>query len=141
MTLSRLFVYGTLRGDLSHEMSMALAQRASLLGEGAVQGQLFNLGTYPGLVLSDRAQDVVKGEVYEIAPERLQATLNLLDEYEGLGPLDPEPHEYRREAVRVALSSGELVDAWAYVLNQTTQGLPRIPSGDFREWRDAHPVS
>jgi gamma-glutamylcyclotransferase (GGCT)/AIG2-like uncharacterized protein YtfP len=141
MTLSRIFVYGTLRGDLSHEMSLALAQRASLLGEGTVQGQLFSLGAYPGLVLSDRLHDVVKGEVYEIAPDRIEGTLALLDEYEGLGPSEPEPHEYRREAVPVTISGAETIEAWAYVLNQPTQGLPQIPSGDFREWRDAHRVA
>jgi gamma-glutamylcyclotransferase (GGCT)/AIG2-like uncharacterized protein YtfP len=141
MTLSRLFVYGTLRGDLSHEMSRALAQRAARLGEGTVHGQLFNLGEYPGLVLSDRTHDLVKGEIYDIAPDRLEATLSLLDEYEGLGPSEPEPHEYRREVVRVTISGGETTEAWAYVLNQPTQGLPQIPSGDFREWRDAHRVA
>jgi gamma-glutamylcyclotransferase (GGCT)/AIG2-like uncharacterized protein YtfP len=114
-------------------MNRVLRLDAEFVGKGAVRGQLFSLGAYPGLMPSDNAADWVKGEVYEIAPRAFEDTLATLDQYEGITASEPEPHEYRREVVKVRLANGETT-AWAYVLNRPPQG-PRIPSGDFLEWQ------
>src|SRR5260370_574313 len=97
MTTLFLFVYGTLRRLHGHEMQALLERNAEFLSEGIVQGQLFNLGHYPGLVLSTDPSDRTIGEVYRLEESRMDHTLRELDDYEGIGPNDPEPHEYRRE--------------------------------------------
>lgn len=130
-----LFVYGTLREDAGHEMFRVLAQNASLLSDATVRGSLYSLGEYPALVADEEVRSTVHGEVYQLDDRSLDRTLALLDDYEGLAPSDPEPHEYRRELVWATLPNGRRIRAWAYVFNRPVDGLARIESGDFAEWR------
>lgn len=127
---TRLFVYGTLRRDPRHEMFHVLAKTAHFLGEARVPGRLYDLGAYPGMSLSNGG-GFVKGEIYEVNPIRWVDVIQQLDEYEGCSNDDPEPHEYRRQIVEAKLSSGESMDAWAYVLNRSSHGLREIASGDY----------
>ena len=130
-----LFVYGTLRQDPSHEMFHLLAKHARYLGEARVPGRLFDLGAYPGMVWPDERRSVV-GEVYEIDPAEWDRVIERLDEYEGCGPSDPLPHEYRREIVNTRLSNGTGLNAWAYVLNRPPSETREIRSGDYLAWRE-----
>lgn len=132
-----LFVYGTLRDDPRHDMFHVLARSATFIGDGRVNAQLFDLGAYPGIVLSQSPGDVVRGELYRLKPEEVAAILTLLDDYEGLGPDDPQPHEYKREVVRVLLPNGRAISAWAYVLAHKKTSYPRIPAEDYLEWKVA----
>lgn len=129
-----LFVYGTLREDAGHEMYNVLARHALLVDVATVRGELYSLGEYPGLVPRQDTTDLIKGELYEIRTDALEYTLSVLDDYEGLGPGDPLPHEYRRELVPVTLDDGRQLDAWAYVVSRSLEGLGRIHSGNFAEW-------
>jgi gamma-glutamylcyclotransferase (GGCT)/AIG2-like uncharacterized protein YtfP len=130
-----LFVYGTLREDMGHEMYHLLARDASFVGEATVAGTLYDLGRYPGLIPNGDAEGTVKGEVYRIHDGVLDHTLETLDEYEGIGPEDPMPHEYRREIVSTSLDDGRRLEAWAYILNRPPKGLREIHSGDYRQFR------
>jgi gamma-glutamylcyclotransferase (GGCT)/AIG2-like uncharacterized protein YtfP len=80
-------------------------------------------------VLSDDADAWVRGEVYELPDAR--RSLELLDEYEGCGPNDPKPHRFERVATEARLDSGEQVRTWIYVFRDSTDGAPRIGSGDW----------
>ena len=133
--LNHLFVYGTLRAGHRHAMYDLLVRNAAFLGKGTIQGRLYNLGEYPGIVLSQTASELVQGETYTLLPENQEETLKLLDDYEGIGSSYPLPHEYKRALVAVTLSSGAKVQAWAYILNIETDGLERIISGDYIDWR------
>jgi gamma-glutamylcyclotransferase (GGCT)/AIG2-like uncharacterized protein YtfP len=66
-----------------------------------------------------------------VHPQHWTNVIQQLDEYEGCSDRDPEPHEYRRELVKVELPSDEPVDAWAYVLNRNPHNLREIASGDY----------
>jgi gamma-glutamylcyclotransferase (GGCT)/AIG2-like uncharacterized protein YtfP len=130
-----LFVYGTLRRDMRHEMAGLLSRHARFLGEGVVGGKLYDLGDYPGMTYPDDGQ--VRGEIYAVDGPGWRALISRLDEYEGCAPSTPEPHEYRREVVKASLANGTLVDAWAYVLNQRPDSSREIPSGDYLARRAA----
>ena len=132
-----LFVYGTLREDVGHDMFRIVAANASRFGNATVCGSLYSLGDYPALVPNADASHVVKGELYRLHDATVQRTLDVLDEYEGLGPEEREPHAYRRELVSATLRDGRRYNAWAYVLNRSIEGLRRIESGDFAEWRQS----
>jgi gamma-glutamylcyclotransferase (GGCT)/AIG2-like uncharacterized protein YtfP len=127
---TRLFVYGTLRSDPSHEMFHILARHAKFLGEAHVAGRLFDLGEYPGMVLQPN-DNHVKGELYDVRPDHWNEVIEQLDRYEGCTDADPHPHEYRREMVQAELANGRRVDAWAYVLARPVAGLSEITSGDY----------
>jgi gamma-glutamylcyclotransferase (GGCT)/AIG2-like uncharacterized protein YtfP len=84
---------------------------------------------YPGLVLSENADERVFGELY-----RLRAVEDLLrefDMYEACGEGFPEPTQYVRRTLSVTLADGGLTDAWTYIYNWPVDGLARIDSGRF----------
>jgi gamma-glutamylcyclotransferase (GGCT)/AIG2-like uncharacterized protein YtfP len=137
MTSTVIFVYGTLRRDLSHEMFHLLAKHARYMGDATVSGRLFDLGDYPGMIPSEDRSKVV-GELYEIDQAKWHDVVTRLDKYEGCSSDDPEPHEYRRELVNARLHSGDVVAAWAYVLNGRPAKDQEIKSGDYLSWRAAN---
>ena len=119
---THLFVYGTLRRKYLGETQRALLKHTSFVSEGTVPGQRFALGSYFALVPSP-GDDVVAGEVLSISPPHLQATLDALDEYEGVS--DPgRPSDYRRDIVTVRIAD-RTIEAWSYVLNRPPEGLTR----------------
>lgn len=127
MSLPHLFVYGTLRPAAAGRFAQQLLARASYLGTVHMSGALYIVGQhYPGFVPGPSGQ--VTGELYVLHDPKV---LNELDEYEGCGAGDAEPHEFVRSQGKVTLSSGEQIDAWYYRYNWPVQEEQRIPSGDF----------
>jgi gamma-glutamylcyclotransferase (GGCT)/AIG2-like uncharacterized protein YtfP len=131
MTSDRLFVYGTLMCGFDHPVAQLLSRSADFIGEAHCQGRLYLVKHYPGLVLSDDAQDVVSGELYRLrAPTEL---LREFDMYEACGEGFAEPTEYIRRMLAVTLDDGTATDAWTYLYNWPVAHLPRIASGRFME--------
>ena len=131
MISDRLFVYGTLMRGFDHPMAKLLSRSADFLGEAQCRGRLYLIKHYPGLVLSDHADDIVFGELY-----RLRARDELLGEfdmYEACGPGFKPPTEYLREMLNVTLGDGTVSEAWTYVYNWPVTNLPQIASGKFLE--------
>jgi gamma-glutamylcyclotransferase (GGCT)/AIG2-like uncharacterized protein YtfP len=131
-----LFVYGTLREDPRHHMYRVLARSSVFVGDGFVNARLFDLGGYPGMALAGSPDERVVGELYRLKRTDAHEVLSTLDEYEGLGPGDPRPHEYRREVVDVRLNDGRTIPAWAYILTEGNPPYPRIPAEDYLKWRE-----
>jgi gamma-glutamylcyclotransferase (GGCT)/AIG2-like uncharacterized protein YtfP len=130
-----LFVYGTLRRDSRKVINPMLARDSTYVGDGRIHGELYDLGTYPGVFLSEGCSDVVIGEVYALTSHRASRTWQELDHYEGCGPDDPEPHEYRRQQIHVFLNDGTEVDASAYILTSLAPAAVRVPDGDYQTRR------
>ena len=130
-----LFVYGTLRKDSRNVINPMLARDSTYVGDGHIQGELYDLGTYPGVFLNGGFSDMVMGEVYALNSHRASITWDVLDKYEGCGPTNPEPHEYRRQKVHVFLNDGTEVDASAYILTRVPPRAVRVPGGDYSTWR------
>jgi gamma-glutamylcyclotransferase (GGCT)/AIG2-like uncharacterized protein YtfP len=131
MNSDRLFVYGTLMRGFDHPMAMLLSRAADFIGEARCQGRLYRVKHYPGLVLSDDADDVVFGEVYRLRqPKEL---LREFDMYEACGEGFAEPPEYIRQLLPVTSGDGAVSEAWTYIYNWPIAHLPRIASGRFVE--------
>jgi gamma-glutamylcyclotransferase (GGCT)/AIG2-like uncharacterized protein YtfP len=131
MTSDRLFVYGTLMCGFDHPVAQLLSRSADFIGEAHCQGRLYLVKHYPGLVLSDDAQDVVCGELYRLrAPAEL---LREFDMYEACGEGFAAPTEYIRQMLVVMRDDGTATDAWTYLYNWPVAHLPRIASGRFME--------
>jgi gamma-glutamylcyclotransferase (GGCT)/AIG2-like uncharacterized protein YtfP len=131
MTSDRLFVYGTLMRNFDHPMAQLLSRSAEFIGEACCRGRLYRVKHYPGMVLSDAADDIVFGELYRLAQP--QALLREFDMYEACGEGFAEPTEYIRRMLEVALQDGAAVEAWTYIYNWPVAHLPRIASGRFLE--------
>ena len=131
MISDRLFVYGTLMRGFDHPMAKLLSRSADFLGPARCRGRLYLVKHYPGLVLSDDPADIVFGELY-----RLRARDELLHEfdmYEACGENFPQPTEYIRAMLPIALDDGSAAEAWTYIYNWPVTKLPRIASGKFLE--------
>lgn len=130
-----LFVYGTLlsaaHGDMGREERVRLQHESLSTATASVSGRIYDLGRYPGLVLSNAAGEIVYGEVVELRDPRL--SLPWLDAYEGIVPGEDESHPYTRLVVRANAGPRRNGPAWAYVYRQSLSGKPVIASG---RWLD-----
>lgn len=124
-----LFTYGTLMRSSGHPMAKKLQGESRLVDYGSIPGKLYLLGSYPGLVRSSEPGDRVYGEVIRLTtPAR---SLGWMDDYEGCGLSDPEPHAYERVIVPVMLQSGGQLDAWVYIYKLSVLSAELIPDGCF----------
>ena len=122
-----LFVYGTLMSGAGHRMGARLQREARLVGPARIQGRLYDLGTYPGLVETGPADGEVHGEVFElIDPAR---SFRWLDAYEGIVPGREARSEYARVERLVRLEDGRELTAWVYIYQAPVHGRPVIESG------------
>src|SRR5262252_6148447 len=101
MISDRLFVYGTLMRGFDHPMARLLSANADYLGKARCCGRLYLIKHYPGLVLSDDADDVVHGELYHLRAR--DELLREFDMYEACGEGFVQPTEYLRTLLRVSL--------------------------------------
>lgn len=115
-----LFVYGTLRRRSRHPLARLLAENAEWLGFAYFCGLLFDIGSYPGAVLSGDPAHRVRGEVYQLKDPA--TILPLLDRYEEFGEEFPEPNEFIRSRQPVRFKGGAL-KAWIYLYNLPTDHL------------------
>lgn len=109
-----LFVYGTLKRKPNAE-SHELLSGAIWIGRARIQGELYQLDGYPGLLPDSTAKNWVYGEVYLLADS--DEVFKRLDEYEECSLRDVRPHEYSRQKCRVILDLGRVIQAWVYLLN------------------------
>jgi gamma-glutamylcyclotransferase (GGCT)/AIG2-like uncharacterized protein YtfP len=136
MNSDRLFVYGTLMRGFDHPMAQLLSRSADFIGEARCRGRLYLVKHYPGMVLSDAAEDIVIGELYRL--KQPDALLREFDMYEACGEGFAEPTEYIRRLLPVTLGDGttgeaQTAEAWTYLYNWPVAHLPRIASGRFME--------
>ena len=112
---SLVFVYGTLRRGGSNNFRM---DDFRWIGPAAVNGHLYEVSWYPGLVLDQNAGEVI-GDLYEVPEEGLAA----LDDFEG--------SEYRRVRTMIQNAEDEAESAWIWEWNKPTEGLQPVPGGDW----------
>ncbi len=122
-----LFVYGTLLASAGHAMGARLRRQASLVGEASIQGKLFRIAHYPGLIECSDPQERVHGEVYALTAPAV--ALKWLDAYEGIEPGAPDRNEYERVERPVRLASGEHITAWVYLYRKDVAPFRLIPDG------------
>ena len=139
-----VFVYGTLRRGEQRDINL-LKPAPRWVGRASVEGVLYDLGDYPGLVLGidqHPGEKNVRGEVYEINAELER----LLDEIEGVAP---RPNgEYAKRELLVQLTSagtsdesrlGHAVPCLVYeVTQERVAGRAVISGGDWVDYRLQH---
>ena len=116
MTKTKVFVYGTLKkGGHFHDV----LRGSHFIGEGAVEGRLYNMGTFPGLV---QEEGKVKGELYELGSE---VPLERLDHLEGFFAESPHKSLFVRKQRKIEVGGKEHL-AWVYYFNMDISGKERI---------------
>jgi gamma-glutamylcyclotransferase (GGCT)/AIG2-like uncharacterized protein YtfP len=116
-----VFVYGTLRRGSARAMSIRFPN-SKFIAEAKVNGSLYDLGAYPGLLLNESSSSVT-GEVYEVDDE----ILNKLDDFEASS-------NYLRKQVEISID-GQRKACWVYEPNLEFYSLRTpITSGDWIEY-------
>jgi gamma-glutamylcyclotransferase (GGCT)/AIG2-like uncharacterized protein YtfP len=116
-----VFVYGTLRGSGARAMSLRFPD-SRFIADAKVNGSLYDLGAYPGLLLNE-SNSLVVGEVYEVDDE----ILNRLDDVEASS-------DYERKQVEVSLGTHSRT-CWIYEPNpESCSHRTTIASGDWIEY-------
>ncbi|WP_035462493.1 gamma-glutamylcyclotransferase family protein [Alicyclobacillus macrosporangiidus] len=114
-----VFVYGTLRKGQSNRRVMK-PHLVRELGEGVIQGEMYDLGAYPAVSLNGGG--IVVGEWVEVTDDGLAA----LDKLEGY------PRFYGRTVVKDLNGAAE---GWVYhMTGRIPAGVPRVESGDWVAW-------
>jgi gamma-glutamylcyclotransferase (GGCT)/AIG2-like uncharacterized protein YtfP len=129
MASDLLFVYGTLMRGFDNPMAQLLTRSADYLGPATCRGRLYRVKHYPGLVLSDAADDLVHGELYRL--RHVEEMLREFDMYEACGEGFAEPTQYVRKMLPVIGEDGGAIEAWTYIYNWPVAQLARIESGRF----------
>ena len=127
-----LFSYGTL---IPHHAPAEVASTVKLLrrvGRGSVRGRLYDLGDYPGAVLS-RTGPVIAGQVFELPED--PDVLRRLDEYEGFDPSHPQGSLFVRMKWPVTLRNGKKMSCWVYAYNRRPNRARTITGGDYSKQR------
>lgn len=132
-----LFVYGTLRRGCAYPMARRLALHARYLGVARVNGRLYRIAHYPGLLLSAHADEWVKGDLYDLSGA--PALLAQLDRYEGLGRGRRQSTEYARVVTTVWMADHTRQTAWLYLYRKSPQRRKWLVSGDFQRQRRRPP--
>lgn len=122
-----VFAYGTLRAQ-THRGDL-LARFGEYIGTGSIQGRLYEIAGYPGVVAADNPSAQVLGEVYRLRQPRI--AWPQIDRYEGCAVDSPMPHEFERELTPVVMSDGRQVRAWVYFYQRDVISLRQIFSGDY----------
>ena len=137
-----VFVYGTLRRGEQRDITF-LRPAPQWVGSASVQGVLYDLGAYPGVVLGGPGR--VLGEVYRIGPQLERQ----LDEIEEVWP--HQSGEYLKREVQVQVQVQVLMDSPALEAASSTRlrlaclvyeiavrpdhHRPVITSGDWVKYR------
>jgi gamma-glutamylcyclotransferase (GGCT)/AIG2-like uncharacterized protein YtfP len=122
-----LFVYGSLLARAGHPMGGRLAREAHLIGEAYLQGRLYRVSSYPGLVEGTSSRERVYGEVYALN-DPVRALL-WLDAYEGVAEGGAQGSDYARAERTARLAFGGEVRVWVYLYRGDVSGLTIVPGG------------
>ncbi len=114
---------------IRHPMHRIIEAHASMIGRATLQGRLYDLGAYPGVVPSEDPGERVQGEAYLIRNEG--ALLTPLDAYEGYRP-EEEGSLYRRVEAPITFAEGHQLVAWVYCYNGSIEGKHWIVDGRYR---------
>lgn len=107
-------------------MARWLRKSARHVGPAMIEGMLYQVADYPGLVPGREGS--VRGDLFAL--DDAAAVLAVLDDYEECTALHPRPHEYRREKRVIQTVDGPL-EAWVYIYAYNVSGFSHIAGGDF----------
>lgn len=129
----QLFVYGSLLSGFRSPAYEYISRYFTLVGEAKVKGELFDMGTYPAAMPTQK-EKFIHGELYRIKHENeFSWAIGQLDDYEGVKVESDEVQLYRRDLADVYLND-QVTQAWIYWFNADVSGMPMIASGDIMEY-------
>lgn len=133
MTKTYLFAYGTLLPSHARPEIAPVIRRLKPIGRGSARGRLYDLGEYPGAVLS-KTGPAISGHIFELPED--PGLLKRLDDYEGFDPAHPDGSIFVRQEWPVTAAGGKWLVCWVYVYNRHVGSAPGIVGGDFSKLKN-----
>jgi gamma-glutamylcyclotransferase (GGCT)/AIG2-like uncharacterized protein YtfP len=96
---------------------------------------LYDLGEYPGAIVTPASKSLIRGEVFELPAT--PATLRALDEYEEFNYLNEDQSLFVRRRVRATLPDSRQVDCWIYVYNRDPGAAQLLADGIYSKTKAA----
>ena len=133
-----LLLYGSLGSREPMHVELGLDKALQYLGPREIRGSLYDLGTYPGLVLG---RGMVVAELFKIGD---RSVLSRLDEFEEYDHAKLTQSLFRRTTLqlpryrsRIAnkIHSHPTIDAWIYVYNQPIDDKEKIAQPLWQEYK------
>ncbi len=118
-----LAAYGLLRQGGGGLERLGLAQALTHVGPCVINGALYDLGSFPGVV---EGAGRVLGDLFRV---ETGAVGPLVDRFEDFDPDDPGKSAYVRRRIKLLEPAGS--EAWIYVWTRPVQPDERIASGDW----------
>ncbi|MDO3641194.1 gamma-glutamylcyclotransferase [Mucilaginibacter sp. L3T2-6] len=122
-----LFVYGTLL-DRQNQFGAYLNDNCIFYADGKMRGKLYDLGEYPGAVLTDEENKFIHGKIFHL--NNIKRVLKILDDYEGFGPEQEQPNLFTRVLID-ADTFNKKMKCWVYLYNLPVKGFNEIESGIY----------
>jgi len=88
----------------------------------------YDLGEYPGAVLTDEENKFVHGKIYQL--NYVEKMLEILDDYEGFGLEQEQPNLFVRVLMDADTSNGK-IKCWVYLYYLPVKGFNEIGSGIY----------
>lgn len=126
-----LFTYGTLSKNAAPREIAPTFKKLKYVGKGIVNGKLYDLGNFPGIILSKSSRNKVYGHVFELPDD--PSVLKDLDKYEEFSSSRRASSLFVRKQIPVKFMSGDPVKCWIYVYNKDVSHSNLIPSGDYAQ--------
>ena len=128
MSMKRyLFSYGTLLPNRAPAEIAPVVRRLRRVGRGRVHGRLYDLGEYPGAVLS-KSGPVIAGEIFELPDD--PDVLEKLDQYEGFDPAREQGSLFVRKKRLVNIDNGKESGA-GFTSTTVTRVMPQVWRGEI----------
>jgi len=131
--INKLFIYGSLL-ETDNEFGRYLKQNAIYCKPGKFKGKLYDVGEYPGAIVSLTGNYIVHGSI--VLLNNLTETLKHLDDYEGYGDEQLQPNLFIRKLLTVQTADAN-VKCWVYLYNHPVHNLRQIISGDYLSYKKA----
>jgi gamma-glutamylcyclotransferase (GGCT)/AIG2-like uncharacterized protein YtfP len=122
-----LFIYGTLLNE-NNEYAVYLKNHSRFHSYGRIKGKLYDIGEYPGAVLSSSGEDYIYGSILEL--DNPEDVFPVIDNYEGYGNDQSLPNEFIRITASVEAPSAT-INCWVYVYNLPIERLKLIKNGRY----------
>ena len=103
------------------------------MGQGEIEGRLYNIGNYPGAVKSSSVHKIY-GQIYKVINADILAEL---DRYEDYNESNPQKSLFIRKAVLVKGENGKVHRAWVYFYNRPVRLKKIIKTGNYKKFRKA----
>ena len=127
-----MFVYGTLLPRLAPPEIESTVRRLRRVGRGTIRGRLFDLGDYPGAILT-RSGPMIQGMIFEVPND--PEVLHRLDEFEGFDPAKPKSSLFVRKRRRAQMQDGTKIFCWVYAYNGSVKDAQPVATGDYSKSR------